>query len=63
MFLITYQCVKDNGKREIGYACASNPENWLEDVQHYEGETFFIINTLEISYNWWERNNGKLKGM
>lgn len=64
MYLITYKCDnKYSNKSSTGHSFTSNPEEWLGGVQDYQDETYFIINVLEVSEDFYNYYNGRLKGL
>ena len=64
MYLITYYHKNDKSATwGIHYDVADNVEKWVDDSQVYEGDTYVLINVLEISIGRAAKWDGSLKSM
>jgi hypothetical protein len=63
MVLITYRCIGQYGNDIWSYSFDESAEKFLEEVQQYDGEKYFIINVLPVSDEFYKNWDGKLNGM
>lgn len=63
MVLITYRCESALGKETWGYSIDNDPIEFIEKVQKYKEETYFIINVLPISSRRAKEWRKKLRGI
>ena len=61
MYLITYRC-ESKGREIWGYSFSESVGDFLSNVQKYEEETYFIVNSLAVTYEFYNEWDGKLAG-
>ena len=61
-FLITYVCIRPRQNPTWHYYITKDVQAWIAESQTYDGEEYYIINSMEVSEDWADKWDGSLKG-